>query len=189
MAGTTTIDGGDITVTVAKTDGQSQVPIYPGAFSSGTWTPTIADHANPVVFITRTAANQSDYLCLPIITQSRTTALKGVALTGVKVVATFGGTLNTTDDDFTIILFKVSTPANAGVPVGSLIVGSYAAIDDTKAKRLTAATHTFVYTVDTPTYLAAGEQLYVEIMVKDNANADLTFILKGVTAQFNLIPL
>lgn len=188
MTGTLTLAGGEVTSDVAKTDYQVQLPLIP-VFSAGTWTAT--DSSN-VFLITRTAANQTDYYTLPIIFPSRTTALKGAKLKSVTVVATLGGTLNTTNDDFEVNIIKVTTPADASAPVGSVLAGDdgadYETAHNTKAKRLTDATHTVVVTIPTgeQAYIATGEQLYVRIKVIDNANADLTFALKGATATFDV---
>jgi hypothetical protein len=189
LTGTLILDGGNITSDVAKTDYQVQIPLGPAVFSAGTWTAT--DSSN-VFLITRTAANQTDYYTLPVIFPSRTTALKGAKLKSVTVVATLGGTLNTTDDDFQIDIVKVTTPTDASAPVGSVLAGDdtadYETAHNSKAKRLTAATHSIVVSIPTgeQAYVATGEQLYVRLMVKDNANADLTFVLKGATALFDV---
>ncbi len=192
MTGTTTIDGGDITMTVAKADGQTQIPLAPPAFSTGTW--TVTDSSN-VLFVTRTPADTTEYYQMPIIIPSRTTALKGIKLKSVTIVVTLGGTLDTTNDDFEINIIKVTTPVDASTPVGSVLAGDaaedYAAAWDTKAERLTDATHTFVVTIPLAdrVFCAAGDQYYARIKIKDNGSTDLTCVLKGATAQFDFIPL
>jgi hypothetical protein len=192
LTGTGTWDGGDLDLTVAKTDGQVMIPIAPPVFVSGTWTVT---ESTNVPFVTRTPANTTEYYTMPIIVPSRTTALKGIKLKSVTVVVTLGGTLNVTDDDFQIDILKVTTPVDAATPVGSILAGDdtadYAVAQNTKAKRLTAATHTFIVNIPTgeQVFCAVGEQYYARILIKDNANADLTCILKGAMAQFDMIPL
>lgn len=189
MTGTFTLDGGDATSTVAKTDYQVQVPLGPATFSAGTW--TVTDSSN-VLLVTRTPANQTDYYQVPIIMPFRTTADKGAKLKSVTVVATLGGTLNTTNDDFEINIVQVTTPADASAPVGSVLAGDsgsdYETDHNTKAKRLTDATHTIVVSIPTgeQDFIDSGEQLYVRIKVVDNANADLTFVLKGIIASFDV---
>jgi hypothetical protein len=189
MTGTTEIDGGVITATEAKTDYQVQIPLGPAVFSAGTWTAT---ESSNVVLITRTAATQTDYYTLPIIMPFRTTADKGAKLKSVTVVATLGGTLSTTNDDFEVNIFQVTTPVDASTPVGSVLAGDdtadYDTDHNTKAKRLVSATHTIVVTIPTleQDYIDSGEQLYVRIKVTDAGSADLTFVLKGAVAAFDV---
>ncbi len=189
MTGTTQIDGGVVTATEAKTDYEVQVPLGPAVFSAGTWTTT--DSSN-VILITRTAATQVDYYTVPIIMPFRSTADKGAKLKSVTVVATLGGTLSTTNDDFEINLVQITTPADASVPVGSVLAGDadadYDTTHNTKAKRLTAATHTIVVTIPTAEqdFIDSGEQLYVRVKVEDAGSADLTFVLKGIVASFDV---
>lgn len=189
MTGTTIIDGGVVTSDVAKTDYQIQLPIAPAAFSSGTW--TVTDSSN-VLFVTRTQANATHYYQLPVIIPSRTTALKGAKFKSVTAVVTLGGTLDTINDDFEINIVKVTTPEDGSTPVGSVLAGDsgddYPIAQNTKAKRLVAGTHTFVVTIpdDEQDFAEEGDQYYVRIMVKDNANADLTCVFKGVVAQFDV---
>lgn len=188
MTGTTTISGGDITATVAKTDYQVQIPLVP-IFSSGTWTAT--DSSN-VFFITRTPANTTEYFTVPIIMPFRTTEDKGAKLKSVTVVATLGGTLDTINDDYEINVIQVTTPVDASTPVGSVLAGDdtvdYETDHNTKAKRLVSATHSIKVTIPTveQDFIDSGEQLYVRLKVKDNANADLTFVLKGCIAEFDV---
>ena len=189
MTGTLTMAGGEVTSTVAKLDYQVQIPVGPASFSSGTWTAT--DSSN-VIFVTRTPANTTEYYSLPIIVPSRTTALKGAKLKSVTAVVTLGGNLDTTNDDFEINIIKVTTPVDGSAPVGSVLAGDsgddYPTAQNTKAKRLTSATHTFVVSIpdDEQAFAASGEQYYVRIKIKDNANADLTCVLKGMVAQFDM---
>jgi len=189
MTGTLIMDGGDVTSTEAKTDYQVQVPIGPACFSSGTWT---ASESADVVFVTRTPANTTEYYSLPIIVPSRTTALKGAKLKSVTAVVTLGGNLDTTNDDFEINIIKVTTPVDGSAPVGSVLAGDsgddYPTAQNTKAKRLTSATHTFVVSIpdDEQAFAASGEQYYARIKIKDDANADLTCVLKGMVAQFDM---
>ena len=189
MTGTLIMDGGEVTSTEAKTDYQVQVPIGPACFSSGTWT---ASESTDVVFVTRTPANTTEYYSLPIMVPSRTTALKGAKLKSVTAVVTLGGTLDTTNDDFEINIIKVTTPVDGSAPVGSVLAGDsgddYPTAQNTKAKRLTSATHTFVVSIpdDEQAFAASGEQYYARIKIKDDANADLTCVLKGMVAQFDM---
>ena len=189
MTGTIIMDGGNLTSDTPKTDYQVQVPLGPPCFSSGTWTST--DSTN-VLFVTRTPANTTEYYKVPIIVTSRTTALKGAKLKSVTVVATLGGTLDVTNDDFEINIIKVTTPVDASAPVGSVLAGDsgsdYPTAQNTKAKRLTATDHTFVVTIPTgeQTYMDAGEQYYVRVKVTDNAGANLTCVLKGITAALDV---
>ena len=189
MTGTLTMAGGEVTSTVAKLDYQVQIPVGPASFSSGTWTAT--DSSN-VIFVTRTPANTTEYYSLPIMVPSRTTALKGAKLKSVTSVVTLGGNLDTTNDDFEINIIKVTTPVDGSAPVGSVLAGDsgddYPTAQNTKAKRLTSATHTFVVSIpdDEQAFAASGEQYYARIKIKDDANADLTCVLKGMVAQFDM---
>jgi hypothetical protein len=190
--GSTVIDGGTITADVAYTDGQVQLRLAPPLFSSGTWTVT---EVSNVPTVTRSVANTTEYYTIPIIVPSRTTALKGIMLKGVTIVATLGGTLDTTNDDFQIDICKVTVPTDASNPVGSVLAGNedadYDASHTPKANRLTATTHTVIVTIPSGerVFAAEGYQYFVRILVKDNAGANLTFALVGATAQFDFIPL
>lgn len=189
ITGTTTIDGGAITATVAKTDYEVQLPLAPATFSAGTWTVT---ESSNVYFVTRTAATQKDYYTIPIIMPFRTTADKGAKLKSVTVVATFGGTISTSNDDFEVNIVQVTTPVDGSAPVGSVLAGDtgsdYGTTYDTKAERLVAGTHTFTVTIpsDEQDFIDDGEQLYCRIMVEDAGSADLTFVLKGAIASFDV---
>ena len=189
ITGTTTIDGGAITATVAKTDYEVQLPLAPATFSAGTWTVT---ESSNVYFVTRTAATQKDYYTIPIIMPFRTTADKGAKLKSVTVVATFGGTISTSNDDFEVNIIQVTTPVDGSTPVGSVLAGDtgsdYGTTYDTKAERLVAGTHTFTVTIPTgeQDFIDDGEQLYARVMVEDAGSADLTFVLKGAIASFDV---
>ena len=107
-------------------------------------------------------------------------------------VVTLGGTLDTTNDDFEINIVKVTTPVDGSAPVGSVLAGDsgddYPTDQNTKAKRLVSGHHTFVVTIpeDEQEFAEDGDQYYVRIKITDNANADLTCVLKGVVAQFDM---
>jgi hypothetical protein len=190
--GTFSMDGGTISADVAYTDGQVQLRLAPPMFSTGTWVVTEVSY---VPTVTRTAANTTEYYAIPILVPSRTTALKGIKLKSVTIVVTLGGTLDTSNDDFQIDILKVTTPADASDPTGTVLAGNESADYETahndKAKRLTAATHTMVVTIPSGerAFVAAGEQYFVRILVKDNAGTNLTCALVGATAQFDFIPL
>jgi hypothetical protein len=189
MTGTTIIDGGTITATVAKTDYQVQIPLGPATFSAGTW--SVTDSSN-VLLVTRTPATQVDYYQVPIIMPFRTTADKGAKLKSVTVVTTLGGTISTVNDDFEINIVQVTTPTDGSSPVGSVLAGNsgddYVDAYDTKAERLVAGTHTFVVTIpsDEQDFIDDGEQLYVRVKVEDAGSADLTCVLKGIIADFDV---
>jgi hypothetical protein len=182
-------DTGAITSDVAKSDFQVQVPLAPAAYSTGTWTASLSSN---VLLMTRTPANTTEYYQMPIIFPCRTTALKGAKLKSVTVVVALGGTLDTANDDFEINILKVTTPVEGSAPVGSVLAGDaaedYVAAYDTKAERLVADDHTFVVTIPTieQAYATAGEQYYVRVKVTDNAGANLTCVLEGCTAQFDV---
>ena len=189
MTGTFEIDGGVVTASEAKTDYEVQLPLAPAVYSTGTWTVT---ESSNVYFVTRTAATQTDYYTIPIIMPFRTTVDKGAKLKSVTVVATFGGTISTSNDDFEVNIVQVTTPVDGSTPVGSVLAGDagadYGTSYDTKAERLVAGTHTFTVTIPTgeQDFIDDGEQLYARIMVSDAGSADLTFVLKGATAAFDV---
>jgi hypothetical protein len=189
LTGTFDIDGGVITASEPKTDYQVQLQLAPPVFSAGTWTVT---DSSDVILVTRTPATQTDYYTVPIIMPFRTTAEKGAKLKSVTVVATLGGTLSTTNDDFEINIVQVTTPADGSAPVGSVLAGDsgddYDDAYDTKAERLVAGTHTFVVTIPSAEqdYIDSGEQLYCRIKVVDAGSADLTCVIKGAIAAFDV---
>jgi len=189
LTGTFEIDGGVITASEAKTDYQVQLQLAPAVYSAGTWTVT---ESSNVYFVTRTAATQKDYYTIPIIMPFRTTADKGAKLKSVTMVLTLGGSISTSNDDIEINIIQVTTPADASTPVGSVLAGDagadYGTSYDAKAKRLTAATHTFTVTIPTgeQDFIDDGEQLYARLMVEDAGSADLTCVLKGAIATFDV---
>ena len=189
MTGTFEIDGGVITATEPKEDYQVQLPLAPAVYSSGTWTVTESSNA---YFVTRTAATSTSYYTIPIIMPFRTTADKGAKLKSVKMVVTLGGTISTSNDDIEVNIIQVTTPTDGNTPVGSILAGDvgadYGTSYDTKAERLTAATHTFEVTIpeEEQDFIDDGEQLYARLMVSDAGSADLTCVLKGAIATFDV---
>ena len=190
MTGTFSVDGGAVTSDVAKTDYEVMIPLAPPTYSTGTWTQARAGQY--YLTATRTGANTTEYYSVAIPVPSRSTALKGIKLKAVTVVLTLSGTLNTTDDDLEIDIIKVTMPADGSLPTGAILAGDdntndYAAAYNTKAKRLVAGSHNITVTIPTAeqAYLATGEQLYVSVKVKDNANADLVIVLAAMHATFD----
>jgi hypothetical protein len=45
--------------------------------------------------------------------------------------------------------------------------------------------HTLTVTLPTPAYLAAGEQLWLEVVVTDNLTANLVLSLQGAVANYS----
>ena len=85
----------------------------------------------------------------------------------------------------------MTTPVDGSAPVGSILAGDtgadYGTSYDTKAERLTAATHTFTVTIPTgeQDFIDDGKQLYARLMIEDAGSADLTCVLKGAIASFD----
>ena len=189
MTGSFEIDGGVITASEAKTDYEVQLQLAPAVYSAGTWTVT---ESSNVYFVTRTPATQTDYYTVPIIMPFRTTALKGAMLKSVTMVVTLGGTISTSNDDLEITIIQVTTPVDGSAPVGSILAGNtgsdYGTSYDTKAERLVAGTHTFTVTIpeDEQDFIDDGEQLYAKLKVVDAGSADLTCVLKGAIASFDV---
>lgn len=189
MTGTFEIDGGVITASEPKNDYQVQLVLAPAVYSSGTWTVT---ESSNVPFVTRTPATSTSYYSLPIIMPFRTTADKGALLKSVSMVVTLGGTISTSNDDLEINIVKVTTPIDGSTPIGSVLAGDtgsdYGTSYDTKAERLVAGTHTFTVTIpeDEQDFLDDGNQLYARFMISDAGSADLTCVLKGAIASFDV---
>lgn len=189
MTGSFEIDGGVITASEAKTDYEIQLQLAPAVYSAGTWTVT---ESSNVYFVTRTPATQTDYYTVPIIMPFRTTVDKGAKLKSVTMVVTLGGTISTSNDELEITIIQVTTPVDGSAPVGSILAGDtgsdYGTSYDTKAERLVAGTHTFTVTIpeDEQDFIDDGEQLYAKLKVVDAGSADLTCVLKGAIASFDV---
>jgi hypothetical protein len=184
---------GEITAGVAKDDGQVAIPFMNGiATDSAVYTVT---RETNVMVNSRTAAQQTDYYTIPIITPSRTTALKGIKLKSVEVSYRMTSA-NTTDDDLEFHILKQSLPANGAAATAAILAGDsdsdYDTDHNTKAERLlsTGAPQLHTCTVTIPSgeqaYLADGEQLFLRVKCKDNDTANLVLALTGAVANFDV---
>jgi len=181
--------GGALTVTDEKTDHQVPIDHCIAAYASaGTW--TVSESTNALI-VTRTAAQADHYRTHgPIQFPSRTAASKGAKLKSVSVAYTVGGTIDTTNDIFSVNIIKQTLPTDGSGASASVIAGDDEADLDTdhntNAKRLAAGSHTLVVTIPVgeQAYAADGEAYYVRIRVKDNSTANLTFVLNGIVAKY-----
>ena len=179
------IQTGDLVVSGEKTDGHIIIPIAPGIAISGTWTPTTASN---VLVVTRTVAVATQYYKVPIVLPARTTASKGRKLISIQIAYTMASA-DTVNDNLEFHVIKQVLPANTAAATATIIAGDnnahYDASHNTKALRLATANHTLTITLPTPAYLAAGEQLYLEVMVTDYTTANLALALTGAVANYS----
>lgn len=181
--------GGALTVTDEKTDHEIAVNHCIAAYASaGTW--TVSESSNALI-VTRTAAQADHYRTHgPIQFPSRTTASKGAKLKSVKVSVTLGGTIDTTNDVFSINIIKQTIPADGRAVAAAVLAGDdnadYDDDSNTNAKRLASGNHTLTVTIPPgeQAYAAENETYYVRIRVKDNSTANLTFVLNGIVATY-----
>lgn len=181
---------GALTVATEKTDHQVPVNHCNAAYASaGTW--TVSESTNALI-VTRTAAQADHYRTHgPIQIPTRTASSKGAKLKSVSVAYTVGGTIDTTNDIFSVNIIKQKLPADGSGASASVIAGDDEADLDTdhntNAKRLAAGSHTLVVTIPTgeQAYAADGEAYYVRIRVKDSSTANLTFVLNGIVAKYS----
>jgi hypothetical protein len=170
-----------------KTDGQIAIPLQGGAAIGGTWT---LSESSDVLILTHTAAVATHYYRMPIKIPSRTTALKGVKLRAVKVSYTIASA-DTAADELLFEIIKTTLPANGSGATAAVLAGDdnadYDADHDTKAERLTAASHTLTVTIPAgeQAFLAADEILALRCKVVDAATANLALVLTGAVALFD----
>ena len=180
---------GILRVTGEKTDHEIAMDHCQAAYASaGTW--TISESSNALI-VTRTMAQADHYRTHgPIPFPIRTTTSKGAKLKSVSVAYTVGGTIDTTNDIFSVNIIKQTLPTDGSGASASVIAGDDEADLDTdhntNAKRLAAGSHTLVVTIPVgeQAYAADGEAYYVRIRVKDNSTANLTFVLNGIVAKY-----
>lgn len=181
---------GALTVTSEKTDHEIAVDHCAAAYASaGAW--TVSQSSNALI-VTRTAAQADHYRTHgPISFPVRTTASKGAKLKSVKVSVTLGGTIDTTNDIFSVNIIKQTIPADGSAVAATVLAGDddadYDTNNNTNAKRLTAGNHTIEVTIPAgeQAYAVSNETYYVRIRVKDAATANLTFVLNGIVATYS----
>lgn len=180
---------GALSVAAEKTDHQIAVNHCGAAYASaGTW--TVSESTNALI-VTRTAAQADHYRTHgPIQFPSRSAASKGAKLKSVSVAYTVGGTIDTTNDIFSVNIIKQTLPADGSGASATVIAGDDEADLDashnTNALRLASGSHTLTVTIPTgeQAYAADGVAYYVRIRVKDNSTANLTFVLNGIVAKY-----
>ena len=180
---------GALSVAAEKTDHQIAVNHCEAAYASaGTW--TVSESTNALI-VTRTAAQADHYRTHgPIQFPSRSAASKGAKLKSVSVAYTVGGTIDTTNDIFSVNIIKQTLPADGSGASATVIAGDDEADLDashnTNALRLASGSHTLTVTIPTgeQAYAADGVAYYVRIRVKDNSTANLTFVLNGIVAKY-----
>ena len=180
---------GALTVTTEKTDHQVAVDHLNAAYgSAGTW--TVSESTNALI-VTRTNAQADHYRTFgPIPLPQRTTASKGAKLKSVSVAYTVGGTIDPTNDIFSVNIIKQKLPADGSGASASVIAGDdetdLDASHNTNALRLASGSHTVTVTIPVgeQAYAADGEAYYVRIRVKDTTTANLTFVLNGIAANY-----
>lgn len=180
---------GALTVTTEKTDHQVAVNHLNAAYASaGTW--TVSESTNALI-VTRTSAQADHYRTHgPILLPARTAASKGAKLKSVSVAYTVGGTIDTTNDIFSVNIIKQTLPADGSGASASVIAGDdetdLDASHNTNALRLASGSHTVTVTIPVgeQAYAADGEAYYVRIRVKDTTTANLTFVLNGIAANY-----
>jgi len=158
---------------------------------SGIWIGSCASGLPEVARISD--INTTQYYDIPLDLKAKTTALKGVKITSVKVA--YDVTLADDGDDVACFLCKRTMPADNAAPGAITVIvgdvdGDYDGDHNTAAKRSNSAgghqDNTMVITNDTEAYIADGETWFLRFKVNEanDATLNLAVILKDVNVYF-----
>lgn len=163
-----------------------------GWAESGVWA---AQYSSGLPTLERNSNNDTleEYI-IPLPLLAKTTALKGLKITSVKMAYTCN--LADAGDDIQIHLIKRSMPANGAAPGAITTVvgdadGDYDAAHDTAAERVldTGAPedHTLTMTNDDQAYIADGETwaLRIQVTEADDGTGGLSLIIKDINVYFS----
>jgi hypothetical protein len=156
--------------------------IFPNefAFSAGTWTPTIT---SDVFNMTRTQADASVTVIVPVKLPSNSVALKGSYLKSIDI---FYKIHTAAADDFaTVDLNKMTLGADDTAITGAAVTTTLDTGHDLAAERLAVDNdHVMTITVTTPVWIDDGDAFFVEMIIDCAATTDLIFF--GARANYTL---
>jgi hypothetical protein len=147
--------------------------------SSGTWT-TI--EAGNVAMESRTAADTSFELVIPLNLPGATSGLLGAKITSIDVWYKIGTAA--ADDFATVEVTKNTMPADGDAVTGAAVTCSLDVDHDTAAERLAVDEHKMTITITNPEFIEDDEFWYVHIEV--DCAATTVFTLYGAQVNYTL---
>lgn len=158
-----------------NTDVLIPLQVLSGTADAGTWTKAITSTGVRTVTRTAAAAVQGYWIEPPL--RTRTTALRGLKVTGIRVEY---NTATAIQNDVRVEVYKRTMSVQGAAPAAPTLLGGdqnahYDAAHDTAAERNAIADHTAVVTLPTPAYLAANEELLVKFVI-DGSAAGVTLL-------------
>lgn len=147
--------------------------------SAGTWT-TI--EAGNVAMESRTAADASFELVIPLNLPGSASGLLGAKITSIDVYYKIG---TAAADAFATVAVKKNTMgANGSAVTGAEVTATVDTANDTTAERITVDEHTMTITITNPEFIEEGEFWYVHCEV--DAAATTVFTLYGAQVHYTL---
>jgi len=165
-------------------DTASSIFIPPGQcqYTTGTWTDTVSPTTALVYMKRRTAAAATNQLVIPIPVPQNSVALKGSLLKSIDIWWEMTVVTPTT---LTALISRATLPADtASYAAPAAPAFTYDALNDTNAKRIAVEQRKMTLTVTTPFWLAADDQVYVDITLVATATAVMDFY--GARANYTL---
>jgi hypothetical protein len=155
--------------------------IAPGtaAFSAGTWADAVASN---VWCKSRSAADASFTIGLPLLLPSNSAALTGAYLQSIDVwysIATAAA-----DDFATVALYSDALAASGVANTAAAVTVSLDAAHDTAAERKATGDHKMTLTLSTPVWVNSDAAYHLELGV--DAAATTVFKLFGARANYTL---
>lgn len=150
----------------------------PGLFAKagGTWTIGVSSN---VIAETRSTADSSFALYLPIILPSSEAYRQGSLLKSIDVMYKIAGAAA---DDFSDPVLHKMTMANGVAASGAAVACSFDTGHDTAAERLAVATHKMTITLDTPEWIDDNYMFWLQLAI--DAAASTSFSLYGAILNF-----
>lgn len=152
--------------------------IPPGLFgkAGGTWTLGVSSN---VVAETRSTADSSFALYLPIILPSSEAYRQGSYLKSIDVMYKIAGAAA---DDFSDPVLHKMTMANGVAATGAAVTTTLDAAHDTAAERLAVATHKMTVSLATPEWIDDNYMFWLQLSI--DAAASTSFSLYGAVLNF-----
>jgi len=155
------------------------IPPAAAGFSAGTWADALASN---VWCKSRTAADASFTIGIPVLLPSNSAALKGACLQSIDVwysIATAAA------DDFASVSLYADTLAASGTAnSAAAVTATLDAAHDTAAERKATGEHKLTLTLATPVWVDHEAAYHIELVV--DAAATTVFKLFGARANYTL---
>jgi hypothetical protein len=155
------------------------IPPGAAAFSAGTWADAVASN---VWCKSRTAADASFTIAIPVLLPSNAAALKGTYLKSIDVWYSIGTAA--ADDFASVALYADALPASGSAVTAAAVAVTLDAAHDTAAERKAAGDHKLTITLSTPVWIDNNAAYHVELLV--DAAATTVFKLFGARANYTL---